>query len=84
MSILEAARQTGVECIEEQLKPELLLEADEMFVSSTPFKVLPVKQINDHKLANAPGPLTRKIAELMDAIAGGNDDRFKGWLSMVE
>jgi branched-chain amino acid aminotransferase len=84
MSILEAARQTGVECIEEQLKPELLLEADEMFVSSTPFKVLPVKQINDHKLDNAPGPLTRKIAELMDAIAGGNDDRFKGWLSMVE
>jgi branched-chain amino acid aminotransferase len=84
MSILEAARQTGVECIEEQLKPELLLEADEMFVSSTPFKVLPVKQINDHKLDNAPGPLTRKIAELMDAIAGGNDDRFKGWLYMVE
>jgi branched-subunit amino acid aminotransferase/4-amino-4-deoxychorismate lyase len=55
-----------------------------MFVSCTPFKVMPVKQINDHKLDNAPGPLTRKIAELMDAIAGGHDDRFKGWLYMVE
>ena len=84
MSILEAAKQTGIECIEGQLKPELLFEAEEMFVSSSPFKVLPVKQINDHKLDNAPGPLTRKIAELLDGIAGGNDDRFKGWLYMVE
>jgi branched-chain amino acid aminotransferase len=84
ISILEAAREVGIECVEGQLKPELLFEANEMFVSSSPFKVLPVRQINDHKLDKAPGPLTRKIAELLDAIAGGNDDRFKGWLYMVE
>jgi branched-chain amino acid aminotransferase len=84
MSILEAAREAGIECIEGQLKPELLFEAEEMFVSCTPFKVMPVKQINDHKIAKAPGPLTRKIAEMLDTIAGGNDDRFKEWLYMVE
>jgi branched-chain amino acid aminotransferase len=83
MSILEAAKKAGIDCIEEQLKPELLFEADEMFVSSSPFKVLPVKQINDRKLDNAPGPLTRKINELLDAIVGGNDDRFNGWLYRV-
>jgi branched-subunit amino acid aminotransferase/4-amino-4-deoxychorismate lyase len=55
-----------------------------MFVSSTPFKVIPLKQINAHKFDNAPGPLTRKIAELMGAIVGGNDNRFKKWLYMVE
>jgi branched-chain amino acid aminotransferase len=84
MSILEAASESGIECLEGQLKPELLFEADEMFVSSSPFKVLPVKKINDHKFDDAPGPLTRKIAELIAAIAGGNDSRFKGWLYMVE
>lgn len=83
-SILEAAKEAGIECIEGQFKPELLFEAQEMFVSSTPFKVLPVKQINDHKFDTAPGPLTRKIAGLLDAIAGGNDDRFKRWLYMVK
>jgi branched-chain amino acid aminotransferase len=83
-SILEAAKEVGIECIEGQLKSELLFEAQEMFVSSTPFKVLPVKKINDHKFDTAPGPLTRKIAELLGAIAGGNDDRFKKWLYMVE
>jgi branched-subunit amino acid aminotransferase/4-amino-4-deoxychorismate lyase len=55
-----------------------------MFVSSSPFKVLPVKQINDHKFDDAPGPLTRKIAELLETIAKGEDDRFRGWLYMVE
>ncbi len=84
MSILEAARAVGVACIEEQLKPELLFEAEEIFVSSTPFKVLPVTQINERKLENAPGALTRKIAELLDAIAGGKDDRFKDWLYAVK
>jgi branched-chain amino acid aminotransferase len=83
-SILEAAKEAGIDCFEGQLKSELLFEAQEMFVSSTPFKVLPVQQINDHKFDNAPGPLTRKVAELMGAIVGGNDDRFKGWLYLVE
>lgn len=83
-SILEAAKEVGIECIEGQFKPELLFEAQEMFVSSTPFKVMPVKQINDHKFDTAPGPLTRKIAELLDAITTGNDVRFKRWLYMVE
>ena len=84
MSILEAVKEIGIECIEGQLKPELLFEAQEMFVSCTPFKVVPVKQINDRKIDDAPGPLTRKIAELLDTIAKGEDDRFKGWLYMVE
>jgi branched-subunit amino acid aminotransferase/4-amino-4-deoxychorismate lyase len=83
MSILEAAKIDGIECFEGQLKPERLFEAEEIFLSCTPFKVLPVKQINDRKLDNAPGPLTRKIAELLDTIAGGNDDRFKDWLYPV-
>ena len=84
MSILEAAREIGIECIEGQLKPDRLFEAQELFVSCTPFKVMPVKQINDRKLEDAPGPLTCKINELLETIAKGEDDRFKGWLYMVE
>ena len=83
MSILEAAKTDGIECFEGQLKPELWFEAEEIFLSCTPFKALPVRQINDRKLDNTPGPLTRKIAELLDAITGGNDDRFKDWLYPV-
>ena len=83
-SILEAAKAAGIECLEAQLKPELLFEADEAFLSCTPFKVLPVKQINDRKIELAPGPLTRKVAELLEAIAGGKDERFQDWLYPVD
>ena len=83
-SILEAAKAAGIECLEAQLKPELLFEADEAFLSCTPFKVLPVKQINDRKIELAPGTLTRKVAELLEAIAGGKDERFNDWLYPVD
>ena len=83
MSILEAAKSAGIECFEGQLKPELLFDAEEIFLSCTPFKVLPVRQINDRKIKNTPGPLTRKIAELLDDISTGNNDLFKDWLYRV-
>ena len=84
MSILEAAQVAGIACFEERLKPQLLFEADELFFASTPFKVLPVKKINDRKLEHAPGPVTRQVASLMNQAVGGNDHRFKDWLSLVE
>jgi branched-chain amino acid aminotransferase len=84
MSILEAAAAAGIACFEERLKPQLLFEADELFFASTPFKVLPVKQINDRKLSHIPGPVTRQVADLMAKIANGSDARFKQWLYAVE
>jgi branched-chain amino acid aminotransferase len=82
-SILEAAKIAGIECFERQLKPELFFEAQEIFLASTPFKVLPVSQINNRKLENTPGPLSRQIMKLLDAITSGNDERFKHWLYRV-
>jgi branched-chain amino acid aminotransferase len=83
MSILEAAKIAGIECFEGQLKPELLFEADEIFLSCTPSKVLPVLKINDRELEHAPGPLTQKIAEMLDGIYSGDDERFKDWMYPV-
>ena len=84
ISILEAAEKAGIECREQQLIPELLDEAQEIFLSSTPFKVLPVTQINDRKLPDAPGPVARRIVELLNAIVAGDDDRFVNWLYFVD
>jgi branched-chain amino acid aminotransferase len=84
ISILEATRVAGIACFEQRLKPQLLFEADELFFASTPFKVLPVKQVNDRKLDQAPGPVTQQVANLMAKIADGSDVRFKEWLHPVE
>jgi len=82
-SLLQLAGAIGVESFEGRLSPELLYEADEIFLSATPIKVLPVRQIEERVLEGIPGPLTRKLSTLVDEIVAGIDERFKGWLFPV-
>ncbi len=83
-SVLEAARASGQETMEKAIRPEELLAADEIFTSATPFKVLPVGRIEDRVLEDAPGPVTSRMAELMNTICGGTDERFKDWLHPLQ
>jgi branched-chain amino acid aminotransferase len=83
MSILEAAEITGLQTFEGRLDPELLYEAEEMFFSCSPLKVLPIRQIEDRVLSNVPGPVTQKVTEVIDDIVRGKDVRFKDWLYPV-
>jgi branched-chain amino acid aminotransferase len=83
-SVLEASAVIGIEAEERRIKPDLLFEADEVFLSSTPFKVLPVRQIDNHRLENIPGPVSRELLSLFKDILNGQDERFERWLFPVE
>jgi branched-chain amino acid aminotransferase len=84
MSVLEAAKVEGIPTVEGRLPCDLIYEADELFFSCSPLKVLPIRQIDDRILDNAPGPLTRSVSALMQNITSGKDERFKDWLCPVE
>jgi branched-chain amino acid aminotransferase len=79
-SLLAVADDMGMETVTGKLSPELLVDAEEIFFSSTPTKVLPVRQMNDRVLEEGPGPVSRRIAERMETITSGCDERFQGWL----
>ncbi len=83
-SILQAAKLSGIEKSEERLSPDFLFQADEIFLSNTPYKVIPVRQIENQKFINAPGPITRKINDLMNKIVSGQEKRFNDWLFSVD
>ena len=83
-SILQAAKLSGIETSEERLSPDFLFQADEIFLSNTPYKVIPVRQIENQKFINAPGPITRKINDLMNKIVSGQEKRFNDWLFPVD
>ncbi len=83
-SILQAAKLSGIEKSEERLSPDFLFQADEIFLSNTPYKVIPVRQIENQKFINAPGPITRKINGLMNKIVSGQEKRFNDWLFSVD
>ena len=82
-SILEAARVTGLKTVEDKLSRDIIYEADEIFLSGTPKKILPVKRIEDHVFEEIPGPITKKLSDLMNKIVSGEDDRFSRWLYPV-
>jgi branched-chain amino acid aminotransferase len=77
-SILEAAPVVGICAREEAVRPEALFSADEIFTSHSLVKVYPVDRMEDRSL-EAPGPLTRRLVELMDDIVSFRDDRFASW-----
>jgi branched-chain amino acid aminotransferase len=83
MSILEAAPAIGIKTMEEPIMPQELMAADELFVCHTGIKVQPVKRIEDRVLNNTPGPVSSKIAKLMEDICNSRDDRFRKWLQPV-
>jgi branched-chain amino acid aminotransferase len=64
--LFEIAPEAGTAVVEQVLRPEDLYSADEVFISSTNRNLLGVVEIAGHKIANAPGPVTRALDELFE------------------
>lgn len=79
-SILEAAPYAGIKVMEKVVSPVELLNAEEIFISSTSRRVMPVYKIEERRLGEVPGPITSRIARLWGDICSGKDERFKSWL----
>ena len=79
MSILQAAPTYGIQVSEERISRQMLLDADEIFTAHSGIRALPVKRIENRDLSPAPGPLTARVMEMMDAVCGMRDERFKEW-----
>ena len=82
-SILQVARHLGIETFEGRLRPELLFEAEEIFFANTPFKVIPVRRIEERVMHDAPGPIQRKLWDALQRIATGKEPAFADWLYPV-
>ncbi len=70
MRILGLCRDLGVDVEEATLRPEELLAAAEIFVSSSVKGILPVTRIDETPIGDgAPGPLTRQLRTAFEAAA---------------
>jgi branched-chain amino acid aminotransferase len=64
------------------IEKERLFEAEEIILSSTPTKVLPVRRLEDQKL-RVPGPLTRRLQDGVARLLRGEIKEFAHWLTPV-
>jgi D-alanine transaminase len=58
--VLESAHQSGLPVVESAFTVEELQEASEVFITNTPFEILPVTAI-DGRPVRGPGPMTREL-----------------------
>ena len=60
--IFDICNQLGIQCIEKNIDPYDLLNADESFVTATPFCILPVMRYNGQKIGDGSyGSITRML-----------------------
>jgi len=83
-SVLEAAPTAGIKVAERPITRQEILEADELFTSSTTHRVMPASRIEDRVLRKAPGPVSRKLLTLMNAVCTGKEERYKHWLYPIQ
>jgi branched-subunit amino acid aminotransferase/4-amino-4-deoxychorismate lyase len=69
--VVELAGRLGIPCGERDLTPNDVASADEVFLSSTPFCLLPVTRLNDRPIgAGRPGELFARLIAAWNEMAG--------------
>ena len=73
-SLITIARDLGYEVIERDVARAELYLADEVFLSGTAAELVPVREIDDHRIgAGEPGPVTRELQRVFDDALHGRD-----------
>jgi len=65
--VLQLSREHGLPVEEGQWPPEILEKADEIFITGTLKKIMPVTQVDGRSVGNGkPGPVTQKLMRLYE------------------
>ena len=84
-SILQIARDLGYEVVERNLARAELYLADEVFLSGTAAELVPVTEIDDHRIGpGSAGEVTRALQAVYADALHGRDERYREWLDIVQ
>ncbi|MEM1241394.1 MAG: branched-chain amino acid transaminase [Cyanobacteria bacterium P01_H01_bin.26] len=82
-SVLQVARDLGIDVVERPVDKSELLIADEVFLSGTAAKVTPVRQVENYTLSTV-RPVTDQIRDKLTAITEGRDEKYKDWVYGID
>ena len=84
-SIMEIARDMGLEVREETLPREMLYIADEVFLTGTAAELTPIRSIDKITVGEGKrGEITKKLQETFFKVLNCEVEDEKGWLSFVD
>jgi branched-chain amino acid aminotransferase len=84
-SIIDIAKHDGIEVHEQDIRPDELLAAREVFFSGTNMAVWPVVEIDHNTIGDGSiGPKSRAMRDRFETITRGGDPDFDHWLTYVD
>jgi len=84
-SVIQIAGDLGIPVVERDLARAELTLADEVFLSGTAAELVPVYEIDDHRIGSGePGPITRRLQQVFDDALHGREPRYQDWLDVVK
>ncbi|MEM7795384.1 MAG: branched-chain amino acid transaminase [Cyanobacteria bacterium P01_C01_bin.118] len=82
-SVLQIAKDLGIDVVERPVDKSELLIADEVFLSGTAAKVTPVRQVENYTLSTV-RPVTDQIRDKLSAITEGREPQYKDWVFGID
>ncbi len=84
-SVIQIARDLGIEVHERDIARAELALADEVFLTGTAAELTPVREIDDHPVGSGePGEITRAVQRTFDDALCGRAERYHEWLDVVQ
>ncbi len=80
---LDAAQALGIPHRVQSVRWDEVTSADELLLTSTTNIVRPIEQLDD-RLIPAPGPVTAKLADVMNAMLRSQHDLSSRWMTPLE
>jgi len=83
-SVIQLAKDNGIEVEEKTLKLEEVYNADEALFTGTAAEVTSIGSLDDKKIGNGEiGPITAKLKNIFMDIVHGKNEKYKDWLTYV-
>jgi branched-chain amino acid aminotransferase len=84
-SVIQIAQDLGYKVVERDIGRAEMYLADEIFLSGTAAEIVPVREVDDHRVGTGePGEITRVIQAAFDDAIHGRSERYREWLDVVE
>jgi len=84
-SIIQIASDLGYSVCERSIARAELYLAEEVFMSGTAAELVPVREIDDHRIGSGrPGEITRVLQDAFNDATYGRSERYREWLDPIE
>jgi branched-chain amino acid aminotransferase len=83
-SVIDFARDAGIEVVERAITRDELYVADEVFLTGTAAEVTPIREIDRRSIGSgARGPIAEQLQTRVFDVVAGREPKYEGWLSYV-